>query len=1112
MSKNKSFETFDLDTLGAMSSAEAHDALGSRGFQEPGSALKNLTLLAKTPFTVHIDAIVRAAVGSPSPDGALNNLESIAVACGNSVITELLKEPDNLTRLVTIAGSSHQLSSFLRKYPGSLTELLIEGGLYKSKAAEEILAEATAATEASAEQVEFERAIRVYRNREYLRLGARDLLSLSTVQELTRELSDLASASLEAALLFATKNLQERYGVPLATDQNNPDNPNRNRREAEVSVIGLGKLGGRELNFSSDIDILFVYSTDSGRTTGIEPDPTLSLSEEKRERIRERSQIGLHDYFSKLSTHISKLLSNVTEDGFVFRVDLDLRPEGRSGPMANSLHSLEVYYETWGQSWERAAMLKARPVAGSKDLGEQFLTTVYPFVFRKYLDFSAIEEIKRMKEKIDLSLLRRKSDTIDVKLGTGGIREIEFFCQALQLIHAGKDPSVRDRSTLSAILKLLAKGFIKESEAATLTDGYIFLRNLEHKIQIVEGRQTQVIPANRTELIRCARMMGFRTSAEVSDYEAFWEKYRSVTGAVHAVYKSLFYLSEEEAEKVPEAFRLLFAGVEAGVEFKGTATETEAAEADAKKQLAALGFTDAVSALKSLALLRKGPGAKRLGARAQDLLERLGPRFLELASKSPEPNRALKNLERFLSVVGARTAYYALLAENPRVLSELVKLFGTSEFLSSDLVEHPENLDILLSEELAIAEKSAEELSLLFTDEVLGNIKAEGETVYEEQLDLLRRVKNRELFRIGLNDISGALPAPKVPRQMTLMAEAALQTAITIGTKELHRLYGAPAAETRFTILGLGKFGGSELLYGSDLDIIFLYSVPTQEQASDNGNDDNNGTNGRFTTDGPREISNHEYFAKLCQRIVSILTLRTREGLVFPVDTRLRPSGNAGPLAVTGASFIKYHKGETAIWERQAMTRARVVAGDAEFGNRVLGEVNKALYSKPLTENDISEMLRIRERMGVEIAKESATRFNLKSGAGGLIDIEFLTQAMQLAYGSEVPDAINPETLGALNGLAEAKKIPYAEYEFLRETYLFYRLLETRLRIVHDRAEGFLTAKTDELDTLAKSSGYGQSKPGGPGLGMALLDDYRALSTKVREQYLKRLEELKHCC
>ncbi|MBE9529132.1 MAG: bifunctional [glutamate--ammonia ligase]-adenylyl-L-tyrosine phosphorylase/[glutamate--ammonia-ligase] adenylyltransferase, partial [Proteobacteria bacterium] len=804
MSKKKSSEIFSL------SNADACESLASRGFQEPGSALKNLSLLAETPFSAHIDSVIEAAIGAPSPDGALNNLESIAISCGDDVLGELLKESGNLARLITITGSSHQLSSFIRKYPDALSELLIDGNLYRSKEAEEILAGAIAATEPSGDQEEFERAIRVYRNREYLRLGARDLLGLSTVQELTRELSDLASASLEAALAFAQKSLQERYGAPIATD---PDNPDSKEQEAEVSIVGLGKLGGRELNFSSDIDILFVYSTDAGVTAGVEPEADATLSEEKRERKRERSKIGLHDYFSKLSTLVSKLLSNVTEDGFVFRVDLDLRPEGRSGPMANSLHSLEVYYETWGQSWERAAMLKARPVAGSKDLGEEFLATVHPFVFRKYLDFSAIEEIKRMKEKIDLSLLRRKSDTIDVKLGTGGIREIEFFCQALQLIHAGKDPSVRDRSTLSAIKKLLAKGFIKESEATTLTDGYIFLRNLEHRIQIVEGRQTQVIPAHREELIRLARMMGFCTSATVCDYEAFWEEYRTVTGAVHAVYKSLFYRSEEEAEKVPEEFRLLFAGVEAGVEDTATDTETEA-----KDRLTALGFTDADSALRSLALLRKGPGAKRLGARTQDLLERLGPRFLELASLSPEPNRALKNLERFLSVVGARTAYYALLAENPRVLEELVKLFGTSEFLSSDLIEHPENLDILLSEELAIAEKSAEELSALFTDEVLGSANEEREFFYEEQLDLLRRVKNRELFRIGLNDISGALDTPKVPRQMTLMAEAALQTAVSIGQVELLRLYGAPAPETRFAILGLGKFGGAELLYGSDLD------------------------------------------------------------------------------------------------------------------------------------------------------------------------------------------------------------------------------------------------------------------------------------------------------
>ncbi len=1060
MNNNKSSEIFKLDVDKAL------NILDSRGFQEPKGALKNLTLLAKTPFALQIDSIIECASGAPSPDGALNNLESIASASGEAVINKLIEDDKNTARLVTIAGSSLQLSNFLKKYESSLTELLIEGRLNRSKEYEEYLTEVLTETKECDTQEAFEKALRVYRNKEYLRLGARDLLGLCTVQELTRELSDLASVSLEAALCFASKSLRLRYGTPVDTENSNEE------REAEVTVIGLGKLGGRELNFSSDIDILFVYSSDSGETTGIVAEEG---TEEERKRVKEKSRIGLHDYFVKLSTYVSKLLSNVTEDGFVFRVDLDLRPEGRGGPMANSLHSLEVYYETWGQSWERAAMIKARPVAGSKKLGEAFLQTVRPFVFRKYLDFTAIEEIKTMKEKIDLSLLRRNLNTIDVKLGTGGIREIEFFCQALQLIHAGKNLSVRSRSTLETIGSLLNNGYIKEIEAATLTDGYIFLRNLEHRIQIVEGRQTQAIPASRPELIRLSRMMGFSDTPEVSDHEAFWKKYRTVTSEVHAVYKSLFYKSEKEAMKVPEEIQLLFAG---------DLDETEATE-----QLLNLGFPDPEMALKSLALLKKGPGSKRLGSRSLLLLERLGPRFLELASKSPEPNRALKNLERFLSVVGARTAYYSLLAENPRVLIELIRLFGTSEFLSSSLVEHPENLDILLSDEISIPKKSKEELDTLFTESVLNR-----EIDYEEQLDTLRRLRNQELFRIGLNDISGALTVHEVSEQLTLIAEAALEVACGIGANELNRLYGKPSPETYFTVLGLGKFGGREMSYGSDLDIIFLYSVPKQENKE-------RGT--RFTTSGPREISNHEYFAKLCTRILSILTLRTREGIVFPVDTRLRPSGNAGPLAVTDSAFIKYHAADTSIWERQIITRARIVAGNIEYGKKVLEKVKQGLFAKPLTEKQIKEMLRIRSRMESEIAKESAGRFNIKSGCGGLVDIEFLAQAMQLAFGNELPEVIKPETLNTLTSLASAGKIPPVEYEFLKETYLFYRLLDTRLRVVHDRAEGVLTEGADELDRLARSVGYRGKKQ-----GMALLDDYKTLAKKVRELYLKRLEEL----
>ncbi|MBE7414143.1 MAG: bifunctional [glutamate--ammonia ligase]-adenylyl-L-tyrosine phosphorylase/[glutamate--ammonia-ligase] adenylyltransferase [Deltaproteobacteria bacterium] len=784
-----------------------------------------------------------------------------------------------------------------------------------------------------------------------------------------------------------------------------------------------------------------------------------------RSKGGQRSVISLHAFFVKVSRLVTRLISNVTDEGFAFRVDLDLRPEGRSGDIANSLRSAEVYYESWGQPWERAAMIKARPVAGSIGLGEEFLSMIRPFVYRKYLDFTAIDEIKTMKEKIDLSLLRRNPDAVDVKLGAGGIREIEFFCQALQLIHAGKDPLVRERNTLKAILKLKERNYIRDDEAERLSAGYAFLRDLEHRIQIIEGRQSQAIPASEAALLRLARMMGFSGSKEEAA-GLFWDEYRRVTSGVHDVFRSLFYRSGE-APEVPEEVRLLFTA--------------DLPEEEAKSRLRALGFGDPSTAYANLKLLRDGPPFARLSSKARLMLQRLAPMFLQRAADSPDPDRSLAHLERFISSVGARTTFYSLLYENPRVLEELMRLFGTSVFLSRDLIEHPESLDILLSNELSIAYKSREDVAAPFFSEA-----ASGKE-YEDLLDGLRRLKSQELFRIGLNDVGGALTPRQVSSQISFVAEAALDAALKIAADGLRDRYGAPPASGRFAVIGMGKLGGRELIYGSDLDIVFVYAGDAQDR-----------------TGGPRELSVHEYYVKLGQRMISALTLRTREGFVFNVDARLRPSGSAGPLVVSEEALFKYHSGPTLVWERQALTRARAVAGDMEFGRGIVSGLWEVLYSKPVTTSDIEEMLRIRKRMEVEIAKEDAGRYNIKTGAGGIVDIEFLVQALQLRFGSDNSALRTPYTQKALLRLKRAGVVTEEDFRFLTGAWSFMRLIETRQRIVHDRPEGYLVRGSEELATLARRTGYS-----GPDAAERLLKDYARFAERVRDSYSKVLEGLK---
>jgi glutamate-ammonia-ligase adenylyltransferase len=1020
---------------------EASFELGELGFSDPRCALRNLKALNNGTLSGSLDPVVESVLASPSPDAALNNLERIAAECPETI---LKLAAEDLSRLVAICGSSHFLTTIILKNPALLAWLFDEG-LNASRTLESLTEEAASRTTALSTVEEVSKELRLMKQREYLRIGGRDLLRIAPLDETTRELSDLASACLDAAVKFSTARHKAVHGSPIYTGADGVE------KEAELTVIGMGKLGGRELNFSSDIDIIYIYSSDKGDTTGAEG--------------KDGSAISLHAFFVKTSMMVTKLISNVTEDGFVFRVDLDLRPEGKSGDAANSLRSAEIYYESWGQMWERAAMIKARPVAGSIALGEEFLSMIRPFVFRKYLDFTAIEEIKSMKEKIDLSLLRRNPDAIDVKLGAGGIREIEFFCQALQLIHAGKDTLIRGRNTLLTLSALLSRKYIKEDEERSLKAAYVFLRDLEHRIQIVEGRQSQAIPASPEALERLARMMGFKDTEGKKAGEFFWEEYRRVTHTVHEIFRSLFYASEEAGE-VPAHIRVLLS--------------PDLPAIDAQDMLADLGFREPETAAKNLALLREGPSFIHLSPKARVILQKLAPRFLERASRSPDPDRALSHLERFISSIGARTTFYSLLLENPGVMDELIKVMGTSVFLSRDLIEHPESLDILLSPELSIPCKRKEDILSAFLTE------ASSEKDYETKLDAIRRLKSQELFRIGMNDIAGALTLRQVSNQITFTAEAALEAAIVLAKGELKERFGeAPTGS--FAVIGMGKLGGRELIYGSDLDIIFVYTDRADSR-----------------TTGPKEISSHEYFVKLGQRIISALTLRTKEGFVFNVDARLRPSGSAGPLVVSEEALLKYHSGPTQVWERQALTKARAAAGDLTFGAQVVRRLWDELYARELAQADVDEMLRIRGRMEVEIAKEDATRYNVKTGVGGIVDSEFLVQALQLKWGGAKKGLQTPYTMKALSRLGHEGLLTDEDLQAVKEAYSFMRSIETRQRIVHDRPEGYLYKETEELAALARRLGYT-----GADAGAKLLKAYAGYAEKVRNIYLKTLLDLK---
>jgi len=758
----------------------------------------------------------------------------------------------------------------------------------------------------------------------------------------------------------------------------------------------------------------------------------------------------------------------VTEDGFVFRVDLGLRPEGKSGDMALSLRSAEVYYESWGQSWERSAMLKARPVAGSVDLGEEFLRMIEPFVYRKYLDYTLVEDMMAMKKKIDLSLARDRGGEQNIKLGRGGIREIEFFIQALQLVFAGKNQALRLRNSLQALQALRDTHVISDGDCAALSDAYRFLRTVEHRIQMVQERQTHSLPTSEEEMHLLARRCGYLGENGTECFREDLELHRT---KVSSIYGDLFLSRDRRREEADPEVSVIF---------------DPAADADfVKDLLAEWRFEDVDSAYENLLVLRDGPPRSHLPPRGHRLREEIAPILFQEVVATPDPDMALSNLEKFLRAVGPRPSFYALLAENREILKLLVSLFGMSEFLSKFFILNPGLLDTMVSRSFIPVK-------------VRVDMEAELDTLleqagdFEEQLDVLRRYRHEEFLRIGMHDIYGQLDQAGIAGQLTNLAEACLAAASRIAGGELAR-FGSPTCVTengeerpaRFAVIALGKLGGRELNYHSDLDIIYVYDF-------------------QGATNGGRVISNHEYFAKLGQKIISILSTPTCEGYAYKIDTRLRPSGNAGPLVTSSESFRTYHREEAQVWERQSLTKARVILGEEELRESIESIIRDTVYGVAADREARREIHRLRMRMEYELARESAGSYNIKTGRGGMVDVEFVVQYLQLRHGRDFPEIRSVTTLEALEAIRATGLMTEEDFRVLRDGYLFLRQLENRLRIIHDYSMNDLGGPKGYLDKLARRFGYDE-KLRNP--GEALMADYERITESVRLVYERILGE-----
>ena len=1027
----------------------------SSGFAEPAKTATNLLLLQdilKDPQLVV--SLCRQALTTADPDMALNNLERLCGTIDKTDLPIVLVDDTSKGQLLTILGASPFLTGILCRRATFFAGLFRKDQINTRKTEAQMCEELRQSIADDADTPALKQGLRIFKAQEMLRIGARDLCGLAELEEVTAELSALAAATLQRAYEIGNHQLQAEYGVPLLDPEDDKSAP----QPAEFTILGMGKFGGCELNFSSDIDLIYFYSSDCGQTAGID-DPVRG----------KRNQISLHQYFVKLSELITRAIGQATEDGFVFRVDLRLRPEGNSGEMANSLAAGEIYYESWGQSWERSAMLKARPVAGSKKLGEELLERLDPFIYRRHLDYAMIDDIKVMKQKIDRSLTREKEGELNLKLGRGGIREIEFFIQALQLINAGKNPQLRQRNSLKALQILGDMGLITSEERDDLSQAYRFLRTAEHRIQVVHEQQTHNLPSRPEELKALARRCNH------PDTDSFMAALGQHRDKVSAVFRDLFYTSEEELpSQVSREVSFLF---------------DPNAEPDLCLDiLEEKGFRPPEKAYESLLVLRQGGTRGYLTERARRQLDRIAPLLFQEVMHSPDAPMALGNMEKFLEACRrARGTYYALLAENPEIIKVLVSLFATSQFLSRNFIQHPEVLDSLVSRSYAKTIKEPEDL-----DEELATL-LDNDSHYEDKLNTLRRFRNEEFLRIALNDIHGHTPQGQTTRQLSLVADTCLQHALAIARTELLERYGLPCCEdddgacheAAFAIVGMGKLGGMELNYHSDLDIIFIYEGDGETRPAE-------GTaNDRF-----KPQTNQQYFARLAQRIISVLTLMTQEGHVYEIDTRLRPSGNQGPLVTSLPAYREYHESSAAPWERQALIKARVVAGSAQLAASYDRLTEEIVYERDLPENLAEEIYRLRQRMEKELGRESDQHRNIKTGRGGMVDVEFIAQYLQLLHGKGRKTLHCRNTVDALHALQSEGLISLIDYENLLSGYKFLRRLENKLRLVHDQSVNELSADPAYLTKLARHLDYPDSS--GPPEQL-FLEEYAATTQTIRE-------------
>ncbi|MBC8352142.1 MAG: bifunctional [glutamate--ammonia ligase]-adenylyl-L-tyrosine phosphorylase/[glutamate--ammonia-ligase] adenylyltransferase [Planctomycetes bacterium] len=1024
------------------SPAKAREWLRSLGVDDIRSAHGNLVAMADAGVTLDLLAVVWEQLadhlaGVSHPDSVLNSLGRFVTASRSPLALASLFDRDReaLPALLQIFSASQYLSELLIRDPESFDLLRLTEGQPVSR--DVLVSEICSEVESLNSEQSVMSALRRYKHRETLRIAYGDIIRKQRIETVTRQVSFLADAICEAALQAATRLNEAKRGVPRL--------PNGER--ARFVVLALGKLGGIELNYSSDIDLVMLYEGD-GKTHG------------------EHSVSNL-EFFERLVRSCTKLLTEPTNFGTAYRVDLRLRPDGSQGPVAVSVDNAQRYYDVKGRTWERQAFVKARPIAGNIELGQQFLAQLEPWIYRRYLTRADITGIKALKRRIEQRSRQEGTDSRNVKTGAGGIRDIEFVIQFLQLLNGGDLPEVREGNTLAAMGGLEQAGCLTMQERTILEQNYEFLRNVEHRLQIMFDLQTHTLPDSDAEMRRLAIRMGYVENGEAMALDQFKQDLATKTDLNRKILDHLLHDAfGEDGDRDPETDLVL---------------DPSPPEQTVREVLGRYAFSDVVEAHKILSTLATEKISFLSTRRCRHFLASIAPRLLKAIAATPDPDATLVNLSQVSDSLGGKGVLWELFSFNPPSLRLYVQLCASSSYLSGLLTSNPGMIDELMDSLVLDRLPTLESLQATLDDLSRGAVDVEP---------ILQSFKHAQHLRVGVRDILNRDDIQATHQALSDIAEVCIAEITRREYAQLVTKYGEPTISDSeyagqpcsLVLLALGKLGGREPNYHSDLDIVFLYEADGTTKAKHPSRRD-------------KTTTNQHFFSQLAQRIIKVVTQLGPHGRLYELDPRLRPTGKSGSLAVSLDEFARYFEsGQAQLWERQSLCKARPVFGDERAVARTMQIVRRCIIEPPWTAENVEQIRVMRYKL-----QETASPHNLKRGPGGTVDIEFMVQMTQLRFAASAADVFVPGTLDAIAVLRRHGYLSDELAEYLSKSYRFLRSIESGLRLMNTTARHDLPDDEHELDKLAYLLGYESAR--------SLLDDCREYTRENRKRFQRTFSD-----